>query len=260
MGRGGSFLVTPVIVASLVSLLASASGARAASITLSGYVADPLNAALIGSDAWAGAVPPSPLFGDDFEIDDNVALHEIVLVTGGMTTFESLGFGLGGIDPYFSLFAGGGAGATFVGSNWDDAFFGDGGDFLLQFNLAPGIYSVAIGTFANMSFAENIGAGVLGDGFIAAGSGFLGSLLLRARRDAFRCRRCPSPRLWPYSLQLSLVRWLAGDDNQTAAVAERHLPKENNRENDSRTHRRRPLPRCARRHPAFVCGNRCGPD
>jgi hypothetical protein len=51
-----------------------------------------------------------------------------------------------------------------------------GGDFVVSDALLPGTYQVALGTFANMSFAENLGAGTLADGFIALGEpGSLGN-------------------------------------------------------------------------------------
>ncbi len=91
------------------------------------------------------------------------------MASAGPASFVSTGFAAGGAAPYFTLFAGTGAGATFLASNYDDAFFGDGGDFSLSVALGVGSYTLAIGDFANMSFAENLGTGTLGDGFIALG-------------------------------------------------------------------------------------------
>lgn len=76
----------------------------------------------------------------------------------------------GGVDPYFSLFSGSGPAATFVDSNYGQAF-STGGDFDDAATLAAGTYEIALGVFANMSFAENAGSGTLGDGFIGFGSG-----------------------------------------------------------------------------------------
>jgi hypothetical protein len=131
-------------------------------ITLSGYLNNPANTALVGSDLGA------PLFGDDFEIANNVALHVISVPVGGPVTFVSKGFAAGGIDPYFTLFQDAGKSATFMDSNYTQAFSA-GGDFTLSVTLSPGNYTVAIGAFANMSFPENLGTGTLGDGFISLG-------------------------------------------------------------------------------------------
>jgi hypothetical protein len=136
--------------------------ARAATITLSGYLDDTGNASLVGADLGA------PLFGDDFEIANNVALYTLTVPVSGLVTFDSNGHAASGVDPYFTLFSGSGAAATFVESNFAQAF-STGGDFLISMILAPGTYQVALGAFANMSFAENLGLGTLGDGFIAIG-------------------------------------------------------------------------------------------
>ncbi|HEY2381328.1 MAG TPA: DVUA0089 family protein [Terriglobia bacterium] len=129
---------------------------------LNGYVNDPSNANLVGSDLGAA------LFGSDYDIADNVALYTIS-VGDGNETFTSKGFALGGVDPYFTLFSGTGNLATFVGSNFNQAF-STGGDFSLTFSLVAGNYTVAIGTYANDSSAENAGTGTLGDGFTFFGS------------------------------------------------------------------------------------------
>jgi hypothetical protein len=157
------------IAATCACLLAGP--ADAASLTFSGFLDDPAHAALRGSDAG-----PSPaLFGDDWEIANNVAVHAFNLPVAGLVSFESLGFAAGGADPYFTLFAGNDDGATVAGSNYVQAF-STGGDFLLTFALPAGDYQVAMGVFANMSLAENYGAGTLGDGFTwLGGPGFLGS-------------------------------------------------------------------------------------
>ena len=136
--------------------------AEAQAITFNGYLNNPGNTALIGSDVGA------PHFGNDFEIANNVALYVIPVPTGGTVNFRSVGFAAGGVDPYFTLFRGTGSSATFVASNYAQAF-STGGDFNLSFSLTPGDYTVAMGAFANMSFAENLGTGTLGDGFIALG-------------------------------------------------------------------------------------------
>jgi hypothetical protein len=140
-------------------------------VTFSGYVNDAANPALVHSDLEAA------LFGDDFEIANNVALHAFSVAAPGNYNFDSNGFDAGGIDPYFTLFSGTGGGATFLASNYDQAF-STGGDFLINLALAAGDYTIALGTFANMSLAENNPDADpdLGDGFtFLGGPGFLGN-------------------------------------------------------------------------------------
>jgi hypothetical protein len=136
--------------------------AEAQSVTLSGNLNNSGNTALVASDLGA------PLFGDDFEIANNVALYVISVPTNLTVNFKSRGFTAGGVDPYFTVFQGTGSSATYFGSNYTQAF-STGGDFDLSFMLTPGLYTIALGAFANMSFAENLGTGTLGDGFIGLG-------------------------------------------------------------------------------------------
>jgi hypothetical protein len=137
--------------------------ATAASATpLSGNLGDAGNGALVGSDLGA------PDFADSNSIANNVALYTFTTSVSGLVTLVSTGFAAAGVDPYFSLFSGSGASATFFDSNYAQAF-STGGDFNYSAMLAAGTYEVAIGTFANMTFAENLGTGTLGDGFISLG-------------------------------------------------------------------------------------------
>ena len=154
----------------LLAVLATHATASHA-VTFSGYVNDAANAALVHSDLGPA------LFADDFEIANNVALHTFSVAAPGNYNFDSNGFAAGGIDPYFTLFSGTGATATFLASNFDQAF-SIGGDFLINLALAAGDYTIAIGTFANMSLAENNPDSdpSLGDGFtFLGGPGFLGN-------------------------------------------------------------------------------------
>jgi len=138
-------------------------------VSFSGYLNDQGNTHLVGS----GPDPSSPLFTDDWDISNNVALHEFAVASADTFTFESVGFGMGGIDPYFTLFRGTGPSATFVDSNYVHAF-SIGGDFTMSLALTADTYTVAIGSFANMSFAENFGVPLtLGDGFVGLGEPFL---------------------------------------------------------------------------------------
>lgn len=143
----------------------------AQSAVYSGFLNDPGNPALVHSDLGP------PLFGDDFEIANNVALHTFSVAAPDTYSFDSNGFAAGGVDPYFTLFSGTGPSATFLASNFDQAF-STGGDFLISVPLAPGDYTIALGVFANMSFAENNPDAdpSLGDGFtFLGGPGFLGN-------------------------------------------------------------------------------------
>lgn len=136
--------------------------------TFSGYFDDGANAALIGSDPWSGGVAPAALFGDDWEIANNVARYTFNVPTAQNVRFDSNGFAAGGADPYFTLFAGTGDTAAVSQSNYTQAF-STGDDFDDTYALAAGDYTVAMAVFANMSYAENQGTGTLGDGFTALG-------------------------------------------------------------------------------------------
>lgn len=136
--------------------------ALAGVVTLQGALDDPLNTALVASDLGAAR------FIDGLATANNVALHVLHVAVGGSVTVQSTGFAAGGIDPYFTLFAGTDpATATFVDSNFVHAQ-SVGGDFTQGLVLAAGDYTVAIGAYENMSFAENQG-GFLSDGFIGLG-------------------------------------------------------------------------------------------
>jgi hypothetical protein len=148
------------IAATCACLLAGP--ADAASLTFSGFLNDPGNGALRGSDV----MPSPPSFTDDWEIANNVAVHAFNLPVAGLVSFDSQGFAAGGADPYFTLFAGSDDSATVAGSNYGQPV---AGDFLLTFALPAGDYQVAMGVFANMSFAENYGTGTLGEGFTRLG-------------------------------------------------------------------------------------------
>ena len=149
--------------------------AQADTFTFSGFLNDPGNTALVGSDLAA------PLFDNDNDIANNVALYAFSLTTAGTVNFLSEGFALGGIDPYFTLFSGTGNAATFVDSNFVQAF-STGGDFNLNEALGVGDYTIAMGVFANMSSAENSGSGTLGNGFIGLGEpGSLGDYSYKLR-------------------------------------------------------------------------------
>lgn len=147
----------------MVALLVGGS-ATAATIVFNGRLNDPSNAALVGS----GSSPSAPSFTDDYAIANNVAIYSFLVPSSGPVRFLSIGFVAGGIDPYFTLFSGSGPSATFVSSNFAHAF-SVGGDFDMTLALTSGPFTLSIGAFANMSSAENLGSGTLGDGFVGLG-------------------------------------------------------------------------------------------
>ena len=155
----------PQSLALLVALPAAllAGPALAAVLNFSGALDDAGNTALVASDLGAAQ------FSDALATANNVALYTLQVAQGGTVKVTSTGFAAGGIDPYFTLFSSTDrATATVVDSNYLHAL-GVGGDFTQDLLLAAGDYTVAIGAFQNLSFAENLGGGVLADGFIALG-------------------------------------------------------------------------------------------
>ena len=112
--------------------------ATSSAATFAGRLDDPGNAALVGSDLGV------PDFTDEFAVANNVALYGFAVGTGGLVSIVSTGFAAGGIDPYFSLFAGSGASATFLDSNFAQAF-STGGDFSYSAVLDAGNYEIALG-------------------------------------------------------------------------------------------------------------------
>jgi len=194
-----------VLVISIV-LLCAMGGAYAAPIVFTGKLGDTANTALVGS----GLAPAAPGFADPWEIANNVALYGLSVANAGNVEFKSLGFAAGGADPYFTLFSGLGSSATFLASNYDNAFFFGGGDFVISLALTAGDYTIALGDFANMSFAENLGSGVLGDGFVSIGSpDSLGdtSYTLAVTLPASGGGSVPEPAAWLLALTGLAAMW-----------------------------------------------------
>lgn len=121
-----------------VTLLAMAP--LAAAQVPAGRVNDAANATLVGSNLGA------PRFGGPNGVADSVAPYAFSLPLPGQVPIERTGYAAGGADPTFSLFrvAGAGAGASFIDSNWVQAF-------------------------ASLSFTENTGGGGLAAGFVGLG-------------------------------------------------------------------------------------------
>ena len=153
-----------------LAALCTLPGAAQASVTThyAGSLNDASNAALVDSQLGA---PDVTQFGDDNYVANLVGLYQFNVAVGGTVSFASLGGSAGGIDPYFSLFTGTGNGATFTHSEFAAVL---GVNFTFDLILAAGDYTMSIGAFENMSFAENQG-GSLGDGFIGLGVPALGN-------------------------------------------------------------------------------------
>ncbi len=146
-----------------LAMITFAAPALAGVVNLVGNLGDPANTALVASDLSAAR------FVDDLDTANNVALYTLHVVQAGNVSFRSTGSAGGGIDPYFTLFSGTSpSSASWRASNHDHATT-VGGDFELNEVLAAGDYTVAIGVYENLSFAENLGSGFLSDGFIGLG-------------------------------------------------------------------------------------------
>jgi|HubBroStandDraft_5_1064220.scaffolds.fasta_scaffold41603_2 hypothetical protein len=153
----------------LAPIAAMVCGSSAGAVDFSGSFADPTNSALVGSDLGSAS------FADPNAISNNVALYELIVPVTEMVTITSTSFAAGGADPYLTLFQGSGGAATFFDSNYNQAF-STGGDLDYSATLTKGHYEVALGVFANLSFAENFGSGTLADGFTGLGDpGSLGN-------------------------------------------------------------------------------------
>jgi len=151
------------IVAALISAVMLSGVAEGAPVilTFAGYFNDSGNSALVGSDLGAAG------FADDNAIANNVALYDLTVPANSTVTFASVGYSLGGAEPYFSLFAGTGNAATFLDSN----YYIPAIDFSFSRSLNAGSYRLALGVWLNMSFAENNPDPnpTLGDGFTGLG-------------------------------------------------------------------------------------------
>lgn len=166
------------IVLSVVCLQLLAGSARAATITLNGFLNDSTNTTLVASDGYQDI--QAARFANDDEVARNVALYAFTVTTGGTFFFDSFGYAAFGAEPYFTLFEGAGAAATFLDSNFFDLMI----DFSMSRALAAGDYMLALGVWANMSFAENNPDldPTLGDAFTALGGpGLLGSAYYELR-------------------------------------------------------------------------------
>jgi hypothetical protein len=186
----------------LVLAVLTAGVAQATTVTYSGFLSDPANTALVASDLGPA------LFVDDYDIANNVAVYDFTLLAADNVRFQSLGFAVGGVDPYFTLFAGSGPSATFFDSNYAQAF-STGGDFDLTFALTAGDYRIALGAFANMSIAENYGTGTFADGFTFLGAPYVLGTYYYELQVTDSAPAVPEPATWLLVLSgLALTRLL----------------------------------------------------
>ena len=153
-----SLLACLLLMAVLVSLAPRPAQATAQSFTGSLAAADPNDVKLI-----------------EFTLTSAATFTAQTWSFGGGTNAAGTVIAAGGFDPYLSLFSGFGPGALFLASN-DDGLCPPGtpsptcADSTLHLvSLAAGDYTLALSTFGNFSFAENLGVGTLGDGFIGFG-------------------------------------------------------------------------------------------
>jgi hypothetical protein len=161
---------------------------------------------------------------------DDLLVFPFSLGVPSSLTIQSYGYGggvnaagnaisAGGFDTYVSLFAGTGLTAAFLASN-DDGACPPGNasptchdSTLAIASLAAGPYTLALSVFENFSFAENFGAGTLGDGFIGLGDYFdAASGLTRTSRyavditaDGLAASPVPEPSAWPVAAGALLI-------------------------------------------------------
>jgi len=136
-----------------------------------------------GSLSFVGSLDPNnpnDVFETTFLVHSTGFVNIQTLGYGGGTNAASQVIGSGGFDPYVSLFLGAGPTATFLASNDDGScppgtlYLGSCLDSTLTISLSPGTYTLALTQPDNFSFAENLGSGTLGDGFIGLESDYHG--------------------------------------------------------------------------------------
>ncbi len=137
-------------------------------------------AATLSAQGLLAADNPNDVALIEFETSAAAALDAQTWSFGGGVNAAGQTVTAGGFDPYVSLFAGWGGAATFLASN-DDGLCPPGtaapscADSTLHVGTLPaGRYTIAISQPANFSFAENLGSGTLGDGFIGLAASWSG--------------------------------------------------------------------------------------
>jgi hypothetical protein len=135
-----------------------------------------LQAAGAATVSYVGSLNPNDP-NDLFQVQIDLLMLSPIRVQsfgyGGGTNAAGTLIPGGGFDTYVSIFDGWGPGATFLASN-DDGCLGCPDSAITTSPLPVGHYTVVLSVFDNYSFAENLGTGTLGDGFIGLGSYFSG--------------------------------------------------------------------------------------
>ncbi|MDR3385642.1 MAG: DVUA0089 family protein [Rudaea sp.] len=139
------------------------------------------------STSWPGALALSAGVAND------TATYEFSVSAAPAITIQSYGYGgsggapggtnltgvvipAGGFDPSICVFVGAGPSATFLASNDDGARMPPSlngspcPDSALSLTLGRGTDALVVQAFDNLSLAENLGSGTLGDGFTGLGN------------------------------------------------------------------------------------------
>lgn len=148
-------------------------------------------AATLSVQGLLAADNPNDVALIEFETSAAAPLDAQTWSFGGGVNAAGQAIAAGGFDTYLSLFAGWGGTATFLASN-DDGLCPPGtaapscADSTLHVSALPaGRYTIAISMPANFSFAENLGTGTLGDGFIGLAADWSGGACASSCSSAY---------------------------------------------------------------------------
>ena len=155
-----------------------------------------------------------------FTVPVQATAYAITFSYGGGINGNSAVIPQGGFEPYLSLFdnAGNFLASTFSGENCPagaNSYQNACWDVKLDMGtLAAGTYQIAISAWENMSYAENLGAGNLSDGFTGLGNLFPGEDLHFAFDVVTGAGggggEVPEPSAWLLAASgLALIRFLA---------------------------------------------------
>ncbi len=113
---------------------------------------------------------------ENFTVAAPSAMNAVTFSFGGGTSGDGSAVMPGGFTPYLSLFDSSG---VFLASTYNGEYCPPGAHSFNGFCndakldgglLAPGMYSIALSAYMNMSYAENWGTGTLADGFTGLGN------------------------------------------------------------------------------------------
>lgn len=175
----------PMLQRALLSLLlitASAPLTRASTISFTGDLRTDANVTSCGSGCTLGANSTDGVYAQyaavirQFTVSSSSVMQAISFSYGGGLNGSGALVAPGGLEPYLSLFDGSGnfLASTYLGTTcppgagtYNEQCY----DVLLNGGvLAAGNYQIAVSAYANMSLAENSGAGNLADGFTGLGN------------------------------------------------------------------------------------------